>query len=266
VDELGAGAELAAVFGSLKRAFQVVRRVTGPEQWRAISDERRNDLLVYLALGRFPRRPKLSSIPLVLQRDIRALFGAYKEACAAGDDLLFAAGDMVRVDEACKAAGFGKLMPTALYVHANTLHRLPGVLRVYEGCARVLTGEIEGTTIIKLRRHEPKISYLAYPAFDTEAHPSLVRSLRVDLRSFHLKDRDFTERTDPPVLHRKEEFVPEDYPGRETFAALTTAEEAAGLYAMPEHIGTKARWESLLHDRGVRIEGHTLLRRPGLLS
>jgi DNA phosphorothioation-associated putative methyltransferase len=85
---------------------------------------------------------------------------------------------MAGVDAACKTAGFGKLMPTALYVHAESLHRLPGVLRVYEGCARVLTGEVEGTTILKLRRHEPKISYLAYPAFETDAHPALVRSLR----------------------------------------------------------------------------------------
>lgn len=264
-EELGVGADLVAVFGSIKRSFQVVRRVTGSDQWDAISDQRRNDLLVYLALGRFPRRPKFSSVPVVLQRDIRALFGTYKAACSGGDALLFAAGNMAMVDEACKTAALGKLMPTALYVHVQSLHRLPIVLRVYEGCARVLTGEVEGTTIIKLRRHEPKISYLSYPTFDKDAHPALVRSLRVDLRSFHLKDRDFTETSDPPILHRKETFVPEDYPERESFAALTRAEEEAGLYAVTETIGSKARWESLLQERRVRIEGHTLLRLCGIL-
>ena len=54
-DEIRAGAELTSVFGTVRRAFQVVRRVTGAEQWEAITEERRNDLLVYLALGRFPR-------------------------------------------------------------------------------------------------------------------------------------------------------------------------------------------------------------------
>jgi DNA phosphorothioation-associated putative methyltransferase len=263
--EVAVGGDLVGVFGSIKRAFQVVRRVTGPEQWEAISAERRNDLLVYLALGRFPRRPKLSAIPLALQLDIKAHFGTYKTACTAGDDLLFAAGDMTRVDAACKEAPFGKLMPMALYVHIEGLHRLPGVLRVYEGCARVLTGEVEGTTILKLRRHEPKISYLAYPVFDADAHPALVRSLRVDLRSFHLKDRDFRDSSDPPILHRKEEFVPEDYPGRESFAALTRAEEEAGLYAITETIGTKARWETLLNEHRLRINGHSLERLPGIL-
>lgn len=258
-DELTDGSDIVGIFGSLKRAFFLVRRVTGPEQWKIIHAERRADLLVYLALGRFPRRPKLTSIPLELQRDIKALFGTYKAACSEGDNLLFEAGDMAKIDGSCKAAAFGKLMPTALYVHADSLHRLPGVLRVYEGCARVLTGKVEGATILKLKRHEPKISYLSYPNFDDDAHPGLVRSLRVDLRSFELKDRDFTARDDVPILHRKEQFVPADYPGREMFADLTRAEEEAGLYAHPERIGTRDAWLAVCRSHGVRITHHTLL-------
>ena len=258
-EELVAGGELAGVFGSVRRAFQIVRRVTGPEQWQAITAERRNDLLVYLAMGRFPRRPKFSSVPVVLQRDIKALFKTYTRACAEGDALLFAAGDMTKVDAACTHAPFGKLMPTALYVHANSLNRLSGLLRVYEGCARVLSGAIEGTTIIKLRRHEPKISYLAYPSFDDDAHPRLSTSVRVDLRFLHLKHRDFTEAADPPILHRKEEFVPLDYPNRGVFAALTLAEERAGLYTNPESIGSRDRWQATLRSRGVIVRGHEIV-------
>jgi DNA phosphorothioation-associated putative methyltransferase len=181
-------------------------------------------------------------------------------ACTAGDELLFAAGDMAKIDEACKAAPFGKLMPTALYVHVDGLHRLPGVLRVYEGCARVLTGDVDGTTILKLRRHEPKISYLAYPSFDADAHPALVRSLRVDLRTFHLKDRDFRESADPPILHRKEQLVPADYPARSSFDALTQAELAAGLYERPETIGTRSSWNALLQSLKLKVIGHDVVR------
>lgn len=259
LDEIEAGSDIVTLFGNIKRAFHLVRRVTGSGQWDSIRAERHNDLLVYLALGRFPRRPKLSNLPLGLQRDIRALFGTYKSACTEGDNLLFAAGDIVKVDEACKAAPFGKLMPTALYVHASSLSRLPGLLRVYEGCARVLTGEVEGTTLIKLRRDEPKISYLAYPKFATEAHPALVRSLRVDLRTFHLKDRDFAMSANPPILHRKEEFVPEDFPNREVFAALTKAEEEARLYENPERIGNREGWLAVCRSRRVQITGHALI-------
>ena len=256
--ELDVGPEVASAFGSVRRAFQVVRRVTGAEQWEAITEERRNDLLVYLALGRFPRRPSFSCVPLVLQRDIKAFFKTYKRACAAGDSLLFAAGNMAAVNEACVRAPFGKLMPTALYVHAGCLNRLPGVLRVYEGCAHVLAGLVESTTVVKLRRHDPRISYLSYPSFDDDAHPCLTTSVRVDLRSFDLKCQDFTDAADPPILHRKEEFVPEDYPNRAAFAALTAAEEELGLYQHPESIGSRERWLSALESRRARITGHEL--------
>src|SRR4029078_6204942 len=123
-----------------------------------------------LALGRFPRRPKMSGLPRALQKDIKAFFGTYKTACSAGDILLFEAGDMNKINISCVEADFGKLMPMALYVHVSGLSRLAPILRVYEGCARVLAGSVEGTTIIKFRRHEPKVSYLGYPDFEAEAH------------------------------------------------------------------------------------------------
>ena len=201
----------------------------------------------------------------MLQRDIKALFKTYKQACAAGDELLFTAGDTTKVDLACTNAPFGKLMPTALYVHADSVNRLTGILRVYEGCARVLSGEVEGTTIVKLRRHEPKVSYLSYPSFDDDAHPVLSTSLRVDLRSFQLRYQDFTESADPPILHRKEEFVPEDYPNRAVFARLTKSEEDAGLYTNPERIGNREAWRALMLARGVTVNGHRLMSVGGSL-
>jgi len=261
-EEVEVGSELANAFGSIKRAFQVVRRVTGREQWQAIYDERRTDLLVYLALGRFPRRPKFSSLPRSIQLDIKAFFKTYTAACAAGDDLLFAAGDMQKVDGACRQATFGKLMPTALYVHIGALNRLPPVLRVYEACARVLCGEVEGATIVKLRRMEPKVSYLSYPGFDAEAHPTLRFSIRVDLRILAVRCRDFTESTNPPILHRKESFVPEDYPQRDLFAALTVAEDSVGLFEEAADIGTLDNWNRRLAAKGLQVMGHTVVKRP----
>lgn len=257
-DELDSATELTSIFGSIRRAFQVIRRVTGAEQWESIANQRRTDLLVYVALGRFPRRPTFSSLPRALQRDIKALFGAYKSACNAGDALLFDSGDVAKINAACVRADYGKLMPTALYVHAAGLSRLDPLLRVYEGCARVLSGSVEGTTIVKLRRGEPKVSYLSYPHFDDDAHPELTSSVRVDLRTLQIKYRDFSDSANPPILHRKEEFVPEDYPERDTFARLTHAEELAGLLVDGSDIGTREMWLQRLKRRDVTIRGHEL--------
>lgn len=259
-DEIQNGADIISVFGSIKRAFQIVRRVTGAEQWEAITRERRTDLLVYVALGRFPRRPAFSRLPRGLQRDIKSFFRTYKEASSSADSLLFEAGDMNKINAACSASEFGKLMPTALYVHAAGLGRLAPILRVYEGCAQVLSGVVEGTTIIKLRRHEPKISYLAYPAFDGAAHPELAFSVRVDLQSFGIKYRDFRDTENPPVLHRKELFVPHDYPERNAFAELSTEEAAHGLLDDTQAIGLKKQWDDVLRKKGWDVRGHKLIR------
>src|SRR5262249_14011019 len=57
-------------FGSLKRAYATLLRITGSETWDAITQRRREDLQVYLALARFRKRPVLSQLPITLQRDM----------------------------------------------------------------------------------------------------------------------------------------------------------------------------------------------------
>jgi hypothetical protein len=59
----------------LKRAFALARRVTGDAEWEAIRQRRTEDLLVYMALARFGKRPALSQRGL--RADIRAFFGTY---------------------------------------------------------------------------------------------------------------------------------------------------------------------------------------------
>jgi DNA phosphorothioation-associated putative methyltransferase len=80
-DEFLQAAEFAREFGFLKRAFALVRHVTGDSEWEAIRQRRTEDLLVYLALARFCKRPPLGQLPRTLQRDMRAFFSTYTNAC-----------------------------------------------------------------------------------------------------------------------------------------------------------------------------------------
>jgi DNA phosphorothioation-associated putative methyltransferase len=262
--ELDGGERLLNELGSYRRAFAVVRRVTGSEQWNAISDERRRDLLVFLALAMFPKCPNFGGLPTVLQYDVRAFFSGYNSACSEARALLFSLGRAEIIDSACQQAGVGKLLPDALYVHNSALHLLPPELRVYEGCARVLAGRLEGATLVKLSRREPKVTYLHYPKFDTDPHPTLAASLRVHLQKLSLKYREFNNGNNPPILHRKEALVPPDYPYREKFAKLTEQEERQGLLDFPESIGRKGRWDALIAGRGLRLHGHRLVRSRGI--
>ena len=73
--ELAEAPAICREIGSLKRAYGVIRRVTGEEEWQRIREETRpRDLLIYLALGRFGGRPRFSQLSRDLQLDIKAFF------------------------------------------------------------------------------------------------------------------------------------------------------------------------------------------------
>lgn len=253
-------------FGSVRAALAIVRRVTGDASWHAAQLAATQDLTVYLALAAFGGRPRFTGLPEDIQIDVKAFFGSYKEACAAADTLLFRAGDQSAIDKACRESPIGKLTPEALYVHVTALPRLDPLLRVYEGCGRALTGTVDRANIIKLNRIEPKVGYHVYPNFDHDPHPALEVSVRADLRRLHVKYRDFTKSANPPILHRKETFVTEDYPGRDKFARLTAKEERIGLLANTASIGTRERWEQVVASKGLQFAGHRLMRRKSALQ
>jgi DNA phosphorothioation-associated putative methyltransferase len=260
LSECSAAQVLAERIGSLKRAFLVLKRTTDQSDWDRVRTLRSQDLLVYLALGRFPKRPKFAELPEGTRLDIKAFFGNYSQACQEADELLFSAGKPAIVDNACRVAQVGKLTGDALYVHECALSDLPSVLRVYEGCARVLVGRVEGGNIVKLHRFAPVISYVSYPQFEKVAHPPLLGSLIVDLQSLRVRYRDYSASRNRPILHRKEEFISVSHPLREKFAKLTKQEERHQLFDNPERIGYEDGWQAALRAHSVRIAGHRLLR------
>ncbi len=134
----------------------------------------------------------------------------------------------------------------------------PLTLRLYEGCARAALGAVDGATIVKLRRDEPKVSYLSYPEFERDGHPALTESVSVHLQTFRTRTRRYDASINPPVLHRKETFVPINHPRRTAFARLTAAEERAGLLVDTARIGTREGWRELLAERKLAVKGHRL--------
>ena len=154
----------------------------------------------------------------------------------------------------------GKLTADALYVHVDAIPRLDTCLRIYEGCARGYLGLVEGANIVKLHRQEPMVSYLSYPDFDKIPHPALIGSLSLKLSNAAVRYLDYSSSENPPILHRKEEFLAPDDPRREKFSRLTNQEERQGLFADSKIIGTQSVWEQLLRSHGVRLRGHQLIR------
>jgi DNA phosphorothioation-associated putative methyltransferase len=102
------------------------------------------------------------------------------------------------------------------------------------------------------------VSFLHYPTFDHEAHPALLRSVRVYLpRAIH-GVREYDPSRNPPILHRKDCLVLPDYPKYQAFQQLTAREEALGLLNAPD-IGHRLGWEALLSQRGLAIKDHEVM-------
>ena len=247
-------------FGSLRRAFTLLRRAGDPNEFAKITVARGEDLLIFLALSRFDGRPRFGRLPPPVRLDIRNIFSTYRNACEQADAALLAVGDMQRVRAASTRSAVGKRTPSALYVHESALEDVPPLLRLYEGCARGYIGRVEGANVVKLYTSEPKVSYLSYPEFESDPHPALAESLTVHLQTFRLRERDYRGSRNPPVLHRKETFLAPNHPLHAKFSRLTRQEESKGLLEDTSTVGTRRGWNQVLSARGLTLRGHRLIR------
>ena len=166
-----------------------------------------------------------------------------------------------KVARCCRESKVGKKLPTAFYVHISALETLNPVLIIYEKCAKQNIPNIDEATLVKFQLRQPKISYLFYPDFDTDAHPALKTSIQINLETGEVKSIDYSNSENPPVLHRKETFVTADYPNYEKFARLTRSEEKWGLLDNTSVIGTREGWLKYLGYCGVEIRDHAVVER-----
>lgn len=257
-DELNTEAEIKAEFRSYQRAFKIIQQATGKEEWEEIAEKRRQDLLVYLALGKFSGRPTIRKLAPEIKADVKALFGNYKQACTLADLLLVQVGDMKKIANLCKSSNIGKQLNDAIAVHVSALEKLPPLLRLYEGCASRNFYRLENANIIKLYYNKPKITYLVYPEFDTQAHPPLQATMEVDLHNLSVTYHDISDETNPLILHQKDTLVAPDYPSYKKFVRLTKKEQKSGLLENKDAIRRLHGWLRCLREHEVKIEGHKL--------
>ncbi|MCL1470318.1 DNA phosphorothioation-associated putative methyltransferase [Argonema antarcticum] len=256
--ELASEAEIKFEFGKISRAFEVILQATDREEWDEITEKRRSDLLLYLALGKISDRPKFRDLAPAVKHDIKAFFGNYNLACQISDLILFSLGDLSIIAKCCEESAIGHKRANSLYIHVSALSQLDYRLRIYEGCASRTIGRMDGATLIKFHTNKPKISYLFYPYFDTEPHPVLYTSMHIDLRDLHVTYRDYEDFEDPPVWHRKETVITPDYPGYHKFAKLSQQEENRGLFDDWNAIKTLKGWQRCLEEHCAEIRNDHL--------
>ncbi len=154
---------------------------------------------------------------------------------------------------------YGKRLPQALYVHRSTPACREGALGNVLSSLCAAHSICDAFNVVKLRRDAPRLSFLSYPGFDTDPHPVLAHSLAIDLKSGKTYTASYLNSPNPPILHRKELLLSPDDPRYEKWAALSHAEENAGLYQETSTIGLLLNWNRILLARGLAIEDYVLL-------
>lgn len=256
--ELNAENAIKKEFRSYQRAFKVILQATDRNEWDAIAEKRRQDLLIYLALSKFSGRPTIRKLAPEIKADVKTLFGSYKQACTIADLLLINAGDMKKIAHLCQISEIGKKLNNAIAVHISALEKLPPLLRLYEGCASRNFYRLENANIVKLYYNKPKITYLVYPDFDTQAHPTLQATMEVDLHNLSVTYHDISDETNPLILHQKDALVAPDYPSYQKFVRLTKKEQKSGLLENRDAIRRLHGWLRCLREHEIKIEGHRL--------
>jgi DNA phosphorothioation-associated putative methyltransferase len=167
--------------------------------------------------------------------------------------------DSAGIRKAIAQLPYGKRLPEAIYLWDERTS-LPTALRRICDELRLRLGIGEEYGLLKFHTTQSKISFLSYPGFWDDPHPALAAAVIVDLSTGKVRRDDYAGRANPPILHRKETFLPPQHEKAALFAQLTKAEEAAGLLANTSRIGFRLNWDRLVKERGFRFRGHRLVR------
>jgi DNA phosphorothioation-associated putative methyltransferase len=149
----------------------------------------------------------------------------------------------------------GKQLPDSVYVHNSSLSGVPAKLAAITiKIADLLKIPDDAWNIVKFNKRDFKLSLLSYPAFDSYAYPALNNSFTIDLAKLSVREASYKDSTNPPILHRKETFVADDYPLIEEFCAITAEGESIGLYENTRTIGFKQSWDRLISRKGYVLD------------
>tara|TARA_R110001592_G_scaffold197769_4_gene445800 strand:+ start:12805 stop:14808 length:2004 start_codon:yes stop_codon:yes gene_type:complete len=152
----------------------------------------------------------------------------------------------------------GKRVSGDLYLHkkAIPLSSEEDKDLIKENSKRLPKNE-QGWNIVRIGNDN--IAFLSYPDFDEAAFPTLHKSVRIDFLDGRISTRDFTSYANPPILHRKELLVPDNYPRRQEFIALTAKLDELGVFYDPHKIGFQQQWQRRLNERGITVKDHSIV-------
>jgi len=200
--------QVRRICGSHNKAHHALLNHFGEEVFQEAHKKRREDLLVYFALGMFDKRKPQTQMPESLKRDIKAFFPTYRQALEEAREKLFSVGNPVIIYEACKdayeALSSGYMEEGHSFIfHKKHLGELPAELRIYIGCATQLYGDIDEFELIKAHIRSGKVSLMRYDDWSKDK-PLLLERVKIKLRELDIDFFDYSGEYEPvPLLNKK---------------------------------------------------------------
>ena len=156
-----------------------------------------------------------------------------------------------------RTTGRGKHVGRFSYYHRTLAETREGVLARLEEIRREVHDEPFAFNVVKLDTRSC-VSFLWYGDFETAAFPALMAALSCDISRGTARRTIYSERCNPPILHRKELLLPADSRLVPDAARLTKELERLGAFDDPHRIGTKDGWTNRLTALGVNLDGGDL--------
>lgn len=266
-DEFDRSEEVKNLIGSHKKVFGLLQEMFNTQEFANAEKSRKEDLLVYFAMGLFEKRKPYTQQPESLKRDIKAFFDDYRTAINLATELLFAIADTVLIEEQCLKAN--EQLPASilneghsLIFHKNYIGRLPLILRVYVGAALQMYGELDDTVdLVKIHINSGKLTLTHYDDFEKSV-PYLVERTKIKMAD---QDIDFFDYVDesrqPPLLNKHLLLDPESeqYVKQKSFDKRLS--KLLGSTTTGEVILHRQMFEEILLQEGKKVAGFKLISR-----
>ncbi|WP_058034539.1 DNA phosphorothioation-associated putative methyltransferase [Burkholderia pseudomallei] len=264
-DEITNLASIDADLGGLPKALRLLARHYDQTMLEAAAEARADDVRVLMAAQQFTKRPAYRHLEQRLQYDIKAFFGDYRSAQAAGHQLLLDAADPQKVLAACRLAatqGLGWLDEEhSLQLHVSLVERLPALLRAYITCGLIIWDALSDVQLVKIHIASGKLTLMELEAFDEEPLPRLRRRIKITLRKLDCEVFEYGSPAYPkPLLYRKSRYLHEDHPGYAEQQSFDEAIEQSGVFSDSKFGPTAEALMAMLEAKRLAIKGMRLGR------
>lgn len=219
-DEFKDSAQIKEIVGSNKKALKLVTDWFGKEELELAANMRKEDLLIYFALGMFEGRKTYTNLADDIKRDIKAFFDTHKIALHQAKELLFGIANIEQITKECIKAKdelpASKLSHESGLPHSLTLHKkfiddLSPLLRVYVYSALQLYGDLDGIQLVKIHITSGKVTLLGYEGFDDTPLPQLKERVKIKMAEQDVDFFDYINENQRPVLLDKVEYIDESF-------------------------------------------------------